>query len=310
MISIIVCTYNREKYLGETLRRIALCDVPKEGFELIVINNNSSDGTAEICASFAEEFPEVKFHYHVEGRQGLSYARNLGLQKAKGELLVFLDDDAFVGKDYLTKTSKYLSEHPKADAWGGRISPLFENGKEPVWYCRWSASWFSVLNKGWSVKEFKDGKYPIGANMGFRRSAVEKVGEFNTTLGRCGGNLIGGEEKDYFNRLKENGLRVFYFPEIMVQHVIPASRTTVDYIIRYGRGIGESERLRCKANGTYAKKLISELVKWGATLILWVWYAFTVRCTCGSMLVLFRANVTLGLLFPSSDNGKGNGSGN
>ena len=84
-----------------------------------------------------------------------------------------------------------------------------------------------------------------------------------------------------------------------VQHVIPESRTTREYIVRFAKGVGCSEYLRCKADGglSLARRIISEGVKWGASLLLWLIYAFSGRKECGEMLLLFRKNVTSGLLF-------------
>ena len=107
---------------------------------------------------------------------------------------------------------------------------------------------------------------------------------------------MGGEEKDLFQRIKAAGHKIIYLPELKVEHVIPKSRTTLDYIRRFGDGVGRSERIRSKAEGTYAKRLLAEAVKWCATLVLLFAYCLTLRPECGATLVLFRAHVTRGLL--------------
>ena len=128
-------------------------------------------------------------------------------------------------------------------------------------------------------------------------NAIEQCGMFNTDLGRSKNNLLGGEEKDIFNRLKAAGLVIYYFPDVAVNHIIPPHRTTVDFIKRLGAGVGTSERLRCRNNKkAFTKRLIMECFKWGATLLLWVYYLLTIRPVCGNMLVKFRYNVSLGLL--------------
>ena len=109
---------------------------------------------------------------------------------------------------------------------------------------------------------------------------------------------MGGEEKDIFNRLKERSMPIYYFPDIYVEHVIPPQRTTRDYIVRMGQGVGMSERLRCLKIGEKAlwKRYFSEFVKWVATIVLWFRYTLGLRPEVGNMLVLFRWNVTKGLL--------------
>lgn len=301
MLTIIICTYNREKYLLETLTRLAANRYVGE-WELLLVDNNSTDTTPEICKTFATKHPTLPFRYIVETQQGLSHARNRGMAEAKGDWLVFLDDDAFVDPDYLERLNQYTKELPDMVAFGGRIYPFFESGEVAKWLCRWNSSWLSALDKGDKLGTFEGAEYPIGANMGFNRRMYEICGKFDTTLGRSGKNLIGGEEKDYFNRIKAEEGKIYYLPEIAVLHCIPPSRTTNEYIARLGEGVGVSERIRTQERGIYAKRLIQECVKWCATLVLWIGYVSTGRVACGNSLVLFRKHVTKGLLaLTSSD---------
>lgn len=296
MLSIIICTYNREKYVGETLLRLANNRYNGE-WELLLIDNNSTDSTASICKTFAVQHPNVPFRYFVETHQGLSHARNRGIKEAKGDWLVFLDDDAFVSENYLERLFQYIQEIPQMDAFGGRIYPLFEDGMTPSWLSKWSASWLSAIDKGDEVCIFTN-DYPIGANMGFSRKTANQCGLFNTDLGRSGKNLIGGEEKDYFNRIKALNATIYYLPNIAVEHCIPSSRTTDEYICRLGLGVGQSERQRTLAISKmeYSKRLLLEAVKWGGTLVLWIGYCLQGYPAKGNKLILFRKNVTKGLL--------------
>ena len=291
MLSIIICTYNREQYLDETMDRLAKNNYMGQ-WELLLVNNNSTDSTATICAAFTEQYPMLPFRYIVETKQGLSHARNRGMKEAKGDWLVFLDDDAFVGEDYLERLDRYTKELPNMVAFGGRIYPLFESGETPKWLCRWNSSWISALYKGDELTIFEGAEYPIGANMGFCRKMYEACGEFDTTLGRSGKNLIGGEEKDYFNRIKAQQGMIYYLPEIVVLHCIPPSRTTNEYIARLGDGVGISEKMRTQDRGIYGKRLVQEAIKWCATLVLWVGYACCGCLACGNSLVRFRYHVS------------------
>lgn len=298
MISVIICTYNREKFLYDALCRVAQNDFPHVNYEIVLVNNNSTDNTENECQRFANDFPGVQFRYFVETKQGLSHARNRGIEESRGDILVFLDDDSFVKSDYLSNLQKQMDQHLDAMAFGGRISPLFESGETPKWLCKWTYSWVSAIDKGDQVTRFEGNSYPIGANMGFRKSCLDQCGNFNTELGRSKKNLMGGEEKDIFNRLKEKSMPIFYFPDIHVEHVIPPQRTTRDYIVRMGQGVGMSERLRCLKIGKWAlwKRYFSEVVKWAATIVLWLKYTVSLRPIIGNMLVVFRWNVTKGLM--------------
>lgn len=298
MISIIICTYNRDKFLYDALQHVAVNNFPTENYEIVLINNNSTDNTETECQRFEKNFPQINFRYFVETKQGLSHARNRGIDESRGDILVFLDDDSFVKSDYLEKLQQNLSRHSEAMAFGGKISPLFESGETPKWLCKWTYSWVSAIDKGNEVIPFEGNSYPIGANMGFRKSCIAECGNFNPELGRTKKNAMGGEEKDIFNRLKEKQMPILYFPDIQVEHVIPPQRTTTDYIIRMGEGIGMSERLRCLNIGKPAlyKRYFSELIKWGASVVLWFYYLVQLRPVVGNMLVVFRWNVTKGLV--------------
>lgn len=299
-ISIIVCTYNRDKYIYETLARIVQNTFPKELFEIILINNNSTDRTEEECKLFKSDFPQINFHYYIETSQGLSYARNRGIREAKGKTLVFLDDDSFVGKDYLHNLYTQLQTHPDMSAFGGKITPLYESGRTPCWISKWSYSWVSAIDKGNQVSLFEGKSYPIGANMGFKKECFD-FAMFNTDLGRSKGNLMGGEEKDIFNALKARKLQIYYFPDIEVHHVIPEQRTTKTYIRKLALGIGQSERIRTlnMSRSSFVKRLFSESIKWAASCILCLGYVLKGVPQKGGILLFFRWYVTRGLLFPT-----------
>ena len=294
MTSAIICTYNREKYIIDCLEHLRLA-IP-EGVEVLIVDNNSTDGTAELVRNYLGDHTEFPGRYLLETRQGLSHARNRGIAEARGDTLVFLDDDSMVAEDYFEQLREGLDEYPQAGAFGGHITPVFEDGITPRWLCRWTLSWVSGLDMGPSAKAFPKNKYPIGANMAFRRSVLERTGMFNPELGRSGKNLMGGEEKDLFQRIKAAGHSIIYLPKLRIEHMIPPSRTTTDYIRRFGDGVGRSERIRSKAEGTYKRRLLSEAVKWCATLFLLVGYTLICRPSCGATLVLFRWHVTRNLL--------------
>jgi glucosyl-dolichyl phosphate glucuronosyltransferase len=294
-ISIIICTYNRDKYVYSVLQRIAENHYNTDEYEIVLINNNSTDHTELECTRFKHDYQNINFRYIEETRQGLSYARNRGISEAHGEILVFLDDDAFVEKNYLQNLTDFLNQHPDIAAFGGRIIPKFEDGKSPKWLCKWTSPWVSAMDMGDKPKLFKGSSYPIGANMGMKKSCIHNQ-VFNVTLGRSKKNLMGGEEKDFFYRLKKKNLQIYYIPNIEVHHVIPPYRTTKEYVKKIGMGIGMSERLRCKKIDMFLKRFILECIKWGATLLLCLFYLLKHKSIVGRYLLIFRWNVTKGLL--------------
>ena len=99
MLSIIVCTYNRDKYLYGALKCIAENGFPTKDYEIVLVNNLSTDNTEAECLRFQSDYPEVDFRYFVETNQGLSFARNRGIKESQGETLLFLDDDSYIQKN-------------------------------------------------------------------------------------------------------------------------------------------------------------------------------------------------------------------
>ncbi len=301
LLSIIICTYNRDKYIYTTLEKIAHNPFPTDDYEIVLVNNNSTDETAEKCQLFNTSYPEVTFRYFLETQQGLSHARNRGIEEAQGDWLVFLDDDAFVDSTYLQNLYNQLQAHPYAMAFGGKITPAFEDESTPAWLCPWTYSWVSAIDKGGEVILFtKD--YPIGANMGFSKECIKQVGLFNTELGRSKRNLIGGEEKDIFNRIKAFSDKIYYFPNVHVQHVIPPQRTTLEFIRKMGKGVGMSEYVRCQSKTSkLLNRYVQECVKWGGTIVISAYYACFGRAIVGKYLFAFRWNVTKGLICPHTN---------
>lgn len=296
MLSVIICTYNRDKYIYECLSCLAK-NTKQEGWEIVLVNNNSTDNTATECERFVRDYEPKNYRYFVEIQQGLSYARNRGIKEAKGEWFIFLDDDAMVEQDYIAKLADMLAKHPNIGAFGGQIEPFFE-GETPNWLSPWAMGFVSAINLGEKEKPFPDNSYPIGANMGISRTTIVKIGDFNTSLGRTGDKLLGGEEKDIFVRMRRANIPIYYFPNIKVHHCIPTKRTTEEFIAQLGYGVGQSERLRTIQQGAFAygKRLFSELIKWGGTLAIWLYNAIQGHRAKGDILVLFRCHVTKGLI--------------
>lgn len=296
-LTIVICTYNRDKYIYQTLQKIALNTFSANKYEIILVNNNSTDRTETECKRFQSDFPELNFRYFIEKQQGLSFARNRGIEESKGDTIIFIDDDAFMETNYLHNLSVNLKSYPEVSAFGGKIIPCFENGKTPEWLSRWTYIWVSAIDKGQRISKFKGKSYPIGANMGFRRICFQ-YGKFNTSLGRNKDNLMGGEEKDIFKRLKKHNLNIYYFPDIQVTHMIPEKRTTNEFIQKLALGVGKSEKIRALGISRlyYWKCVLNEGIKWAATLILCAAYILSAKPKKGFILIYFRRYVSQGLL--------------
>ena len=299
MISVIICTYNRERYIYNVLKSLALGTLEHSAYEIILVDNNCTDNTRKEVDHFCNVFPQVSLRYFVETNQGLSHARNRGIKESKGDLLVYVDDDATVNPEYLKTYADWFESHPETDAAGGPIIPHYETGSEPKWMTYFIKRLLTgYLYFGDKAKPFPGDNYPGGGNAAYRSRVFEKVGLYNVELGRNGDSLGGGEEKDIFDKMKREGMQFVYLPDAILYHSIPGYKLEADYFNRLTTGIGQSERARTLRIGksSYRKRLLSELKKWCATIVLWCFYLITFRPQRGNMLVKFRHNVTKALL--------------
>ena len=295
-LTVVVATYNRSQSLVRCLESFRTQSSPRTEWEVVVVNNNSKDDTEERFAEFAVANPDLPVRMVREERQGLSHARNCGMAAAESPYIAIIDDDETVNEDFVRGYIEFFDAHPKAVAAGGRIVPSYEQGR-PSWISPYTERPIAnPLDLGEEVRPFGRGRCPGGGNMAVRREAIERYGAFDPSLGRTGKKLIGGEETDFFNRLSRSGEPFYYVPTSMIYHHISPDKLTYDYFTRLSYAIGVSEQIRTRQIGRYGSRLISEVVKWGATLVLAAGYTLTLRWSAARYLVLMRWQITLGLL--------------
>ena len=296
-ISVAICTYNRERYLPQLFSSILKQTLDRSQFEVILINNNSPGNTEELFQEFASNHPEIKTSYAVEKNQGLSYARNHAIELAQFPLITFLDDDAFIQEDYLEICVKSFEAKLKMDALGGKILLHYES-IVPSWENKYLNSLLGFYDLGDEPLIFSGKEYPRGSNMTFKTELFKKVGGFHTGLGRTDKSMIGGEEKELFDRVYKAKLGVYYEPKAVVYHCVPVERTTSSFIRRQAIGAGMSERVRTKTvgSGAFISRCLKELFLWGASVVLWFLFLVKLKPAKSNMIIAFRWWLTQGLL--------------
>lgn len=298
MLSVIICTYNRDKYIYNVLKSLADNTLPHDQYEIVLVDNNCTDNTRSECDRFTHDFPDVCFRYFVETNQGLSHARNRGIKESAGDILVYVDDDALVNNEYLETYANFFEQMPEIEAAGGPIIPQYETA-EPDWMSHFTKALITGYKYlGDKEKEFPKNDYPGGGNAAYRASVFEKVGLFNVELGRKGDSLVGAEEKDIFDKMTTLGMRFYYLPTAILYHLIPEKKLSKDYFDRLTYSIGKSERMRTLNIGKwkYMKRLVSEMVKWAASIVLCIGHTLSGAPKRGWKLIQFRWNVTKGLV--------------
>jgi GT2 family glycosyltransferase len=238
--SVVIATYNRAADLRATLDSLAGLR-PHADWEVVVVDNNSTDDTRAVVERAARSFP-APLRYAFEREQGRSPALNAGIGVASGDIIVTTDDDVRVDPDWLDCAAAGL-ENLKCDYVGGRVLPIW-GAAPPKWLStrggrHWAA--IALLDYGPLPVEF-GARVPLGVNMAFRRDAFERAGLFDPGTGRKAGTLLGQEVREWCIRARAAGLRGVYLPDLIVRHIVPASRLTKAYFRRwfYWRGISRA----------------------------------------------------------------------
>ena len=227
-LTVAIPTYNRASFLRQTLAGIAQQEFPRDHFEVLVIDNNSTDDTRAVVAEFASAHPAPR--HVLETKQGLDYARNRAIAEARGEMLVFADDDILMQPDWLAQLAAPLLGDPsrRIGAVGGEVIPIFPDGLPP-----WVAEWHAPLAFRADAGPLQAKYSPMGANLAFPKWVFEQLGVFHTALDRAAGNYFSGGDSEMIRRVRAAGLEVWFAPAAMVQHQMPASRTTFRYAARH-----------------------------------------------------------------------------
>jgi len=235
-ISVIVCTYNRAPSLVRTLESLKkLNGTASLAWEIIVVDNNSTDNTRSVTESFVSR-ANLNVRYIFEARQGLSYARNRGISEAAGDIIIFIDDDVILPPQWLLEMKKAFDDY-QAAAVGGKV--LLDKSIElPPWWHEQLRAPLSLHDLGDEVI-ISDRDHPTtgellgGGNAGFRRSALERNGAFRTDLGRVGNRPGGGEDSEIVRRFQHKGETVVYYPRAFLYHSPNMARFTRDALPRY-----------------------------------------------------------------------------
>jgi GT2 family glycosyltransferase len=238
--SVVIATFNRADDLRETLASLSGLR-PRHQWEVIVVDNNSTDATPEVVRTARSGFP-VPLLYITEREQGRSPALNTGIRLAHGDIIVTTDDDVRVEPDWLDRAAAGLEEHD-CDYVGGRVLPIW-GGPRPSWLPNHGGRHWAVI----ALLDYGDepiafgARVPLGVNMAFRKRAFARAGLFDPGIGRKAGTLLGQEVREWCIRARAAGVFGWYVPDMALRHIIPAARLNKRYFRRwfYWRGISRA----------------------------------------------------------------------
>jgi glycosyltransferase involved in cell wall biosynthesis len=238
-VSIIVCTYNRHQLLQDALESIVSNQID-DGvqYEVVVVDKNSTDRTPQVVRSFIER-GHSNVRYVFEGRQGLSYARNAGIATARSNIVAFTDDDVQVSENWVATIKHSLDSHPEVDCIGGKVIPSWSS-PPPSWLT--SDHWSPVGLADYGDRPFyvntSHRKCLIGANIAFRKQALERIGKFHPLLQRVQDSIGSMEDHELLIRLWNEHGQGLYVPHLVVRSPVAGERLTKRYHRRWHFGHG------------------------------------------------------------------------
>jgi len=248
LFTVALCTHNHADRLARTLAGLAELETPRVAWELLVVDNGSTDGTAALLA--AHDWP-TGWSVRVvrEPKLGLSNARNCAIREARGEYLIFIDDDETPVPGWLRAYEKLVAEHAP-DAFGSRIEVLFE-GPRPDWLGDELLGFLGQLRRSEATVPLTGSDTSFyGGNFGFRRLVCEVIGDFDADLGRKGSDNTGGEEVDFYRRLLRHGFKVWWTPDAAIHHRIQVEKLKRSYFLDLHYRQGRTEGLRKRGSAS------------------------------------------------------------
>lgn len=238
-VSVVISTYNRCGVLPSALESARAQDTGNVRYEVIVVDNNSTDETRQVIEAFIARHKTLDIRYVFEGKQGVSHARNAGIASARAPIVAFFDDDVYVAPDWIANIKRIFDEHPEIGCAGGKVLPQW-SGEPPSW----------LTSEHWSPLALQDhGDAPfyvnldrqiclISANLAFRREVFERIGVFAPELQRVKGSIGSMEDLELMLRFYQSGGQGLYEPSLMVAAPVELERVTKAYHRKWHTGHG------------------------------------------------------------------------
>lgn len=240
-IAAIICTHNRDAYLGAAIDSLLSQDC--DNFEVVVVDNASSDRTREIVEARISH-PHLKYVY--ESVIGLSVARNTGAKQTTAPVLAYLDDDAVASPQWLSVLLEAYQQNEKLAVAGGKVTLIWPPGIEPPnWISPELAGNLGLYDLGDQVLQIQEpGLTPRGLNYSIRRTFLEQIGGFDPNLGRKGKKLLSNEELYMTELAIEQGWQVAYLPDAVAAHNVALERLKASWFLQrsWWQGISECYR--------------------------------------------------------------------
>jgi glucosyl-dolichyl phosphate glucuronosyltransferase len=241
LISVIICTRNRAFLLRKAITSVVSQNFPKPDYEVVIVDNGSTDQTPEIALEFQDR---AQIRYIHEERIGLCIARNTGWRAAEGRYVAFFDDDAMACSGWLDAIKgAFQDSNLPIGVVGGRVTPIWER-EPPSWLANEIVGSLTIVDWGPVDKNIKDirREWLVGTNMAVPKAILIEVGGFHPWLDRVGTNLLSSGDVFLQREIMRRGFCCRYVPKIAVQHLVPASRLDQRWFVRrfFWQGVSDA----------------------------------------------------------------------
>lgn len=236
MLTVLLATRNRSRAFESVLESFCKLESPSTGWKLLVVDNGSTDSTAQVITAFAKRLPLQALS---EPQQGKNFALNAGLSLVEGDLTVLTDDDVYPHQDWLIQLRRAADSQKGFSIFGGSIAPHWEV-PPPAWV-QWAdmGAAYAITDPSWS-----DGPIAAncvwGPNMAIRSDIFHAGVRFDTSVGPRGANYLQGGDTEMTRRLECLGHRAWHVHSAVVEHIIRKEQLDKTWVlrraIRHGRG--------------------------------------------------------------------------
>lgn len=267
-ISVVIPTYNREKMLSITIDSFIKQSYPKDCYEIIVANNNSTDGTQKIIDEYVDKYPNL-IKTIFEKRQGVHYTRNSAAKISNGEILYYTDDDMIADENLLKNLVQIFLDEPEVASASGKILPKWEK-TPPRWIVKLCNNYLLSLNNMGNETIIKDEDFCVfSCHQAMRREVFFESGGFNPE--NTQGEWLGDGETGLNIKIKDLGYKFAYVGTSVIYHMIPPSRMTQKYLNKRFANQGNCDSYTDYRKFCYTEKQLLDIIKSFRSEIIKCW---------------------------------------
>lgn len=245
LLTIAVCTYRRFDWLGKCLNSLRRQTLPADRFRIVVVDNSLKPAESK---KFREALPPAaNLEYIITEKAGLSYARNLALEKCKTPYIAYLDDDAIAAPDWAERIlDTFARHHGAAGIVGGKVNPIYET-QCPAWLNGELLLYLAIPDWGDAEMDLcaDSGKWLVGAGIAYDTGLLRRTGGFPEKLGRSRDMLLCHEEFWVNKAIREMGASIVYNPSVVIDHLIQKERLTRRWLLEASYWEGVSWMVCC-----------------------------------------------------------------